>query len=302
MDPREAARMVEKLARTLAFAHRWGVVHRDVKPGNIMIDGSGEPRLTDFGLAKAIGHVGSDLTSTGQVLGTPAYMAPEQARGSNRLVGPLADVYALGATFFEMLTGAPPFLGFTPLETLRAVSDDDPPLPSSLRPGLDSALDAVVLTCLAKAPDDRYPSSEALAMDLRRFLDGAAVVATVPSAEERVERSIRSKMGLVVRAPETFLAGFDPAYADHAERLLERFSGLLREISVSIVNDGRIDAEETRAIRGEWERLKAYTEAFVSGCEEGVFATLDDDGDEDDGDDEHPTLSATPDSHDPFGP
>ena len=274
VSSREAARLVEILARTLAFAHRRGVVHRDVKPGNILIDRRGEPLLTDFGLAKPLGS-GNDLTSTGQILGTPPYMSPEQAAGSNRQVGPAVDVYGLGATLFSLLTGRPPFLG-SPLEVIRAVAHDEPPAPSELVPEVETSLDAITLTCLAKGPDDRYPSCEALAADLRRYLEGLPVVATLPSGEDRVTRSIRSDAsGWIVRHPSQFLGGFDPTYADHAERLLERFASMLRTISVSIVDDGHIDRAETALIRREWERLKAYTDAFVAGCEEGVFAPFD---------------------------
>ncbi|RMG10067.1 MAG: serine/threonine protein kinase [Planctomycetota bacterium] len=275
---RDAVAAAESLARTLAYAHRRGIVHRDVKPGNILLSAEGRPLLSDFGLAKPSDSFSTDLTSTGQVLGTPAYMAPEQARAEHGRVGPSADLYALGASFFEMLTGRPPFVGSSPLEVLKSVIEDMPPLPSALRAGLPDSLDAVLLTCLAKDPEDRYPSCEALAADLRRFSSGRPVVACLPRPEEVVARSIVSEEGLVVRSPETFLGGFDPDYADHAERLLERFSRLLREISVSIVNDGHIDAGETRAIRAEWERLKAYAEAFVGACEEGVFAQPRPDG------------------------
>ncbi|MCA8922539.1 MAG: serine/threonine protein kinase [Planctomycetes bacterium] len=268
-EPRWALRLTEALAQALAFAHRNGVVHRDVKPANILIDEAGEPHLVDFGLAKPL-HGVDDLTATGLVVGTPSYMAPEQASG-RQAVGPLADLYALGATLYEMLTGRPPFASDRTLQILVSVIHDDPEPPSRVRPDLDPELDAIVLTALAKDPSDRYPSCESFAADLRRRLSDAPVVATPPCRTAKVERSIRGGTGLVVSDPRGFLGGFDPAYVDHAERLLAHFSSLLREISVAIVDDGHIDQEETRRIRAEWERLKGYAETFIGSCEEGLF-------------------------------
>jgi len=277
-QPRRAVELAETLARALAFAHRKGVVHRDVKPANVLLDADGQPHLVDFGLAKHL-HAASDLTATGLVVGTPTYMAPEQAAGRAE-VGPAADLYALGATLYEMLTGSPPFDGERTLKILVDVIHEDPKPPSDLCPELDPALDAVVLTALAKQPSDRYPSCESFAADLRRHLDDMPVVATHPCRTAKVQRSIRSTdSGLFVSDPSTFLGGYDPAYVDHAEQLLVRFSSLLREISISIVDDGHIDAAETAKIRAEWERLKAYTENFVGSCEEGAFGCVEE-GDE----------------------
>ena len=167
LPPRQAAELAEQLARAVHAAHRAGVVHRDLKPANVLIAADGTPKVTDFGLAK---QEESDLTATGAVLGTPSYMAPEQAEGRAREVGPPADVYALGTILYEMLTGRPPFRGATPLETLDQVRSRDPIAPGQLRAKLPRDLDTICLTCLRKEPSARYGSAEALADDLGRFL------------------------------------------------------------------------------------------------------------------------------------
>jgi serine/threonine protein kinase/WD40 repeat protein len=167
LPPREAAALAERLARAVHAAHRAGVVHRDLKPANVLLDADGTPKVTDFGLAK---QEESDLTATGAVLGTPSYLAPEQAEGRAREVGPAADVHALGAILYEMLTGRPPFRGATPLETLDQVRTREPVAPGQLRPKLARDLDTVCLACLRKDPAARYATAEALADDLGRFL------------------------------------------------------------------------------------------------------------------------------------
>ena len=167
LPPRQAAELAEKLARAIHAAHRAGVVHRDLKPANVLLAADGTPKVTDFGLAK---QEESDLTATGAVLGTPSYMAPEQAEGRTHEVGPPADVYALGTILYEALTGRPPFRGATHLETLDQVRTREPVAPSQLRAKLPRDLDTVCLTCLRKEPAARYASAEALADDLGRFL------------------------------------------------------------------------------------------------------------------------------------
>jgi hypothetical protein len=166
---RRAAELVEGLARGVAEAHRLGIVHRDLKPGNVLLAADGTPKVGDFGLAKRL-QVESGLTATGSILGTPSYMAPEQAEGKARQVGPLADVYALGAILYELLTGRPPFRGTTVLETLEQVKTAEPVPPKRLVPGVPRDAETIALKCLQKDPEKRYASADDLSEDLRRFL------------------------------------------------------------------------------------------------------------------------------------
>jgi hypothetical protein len=173
-QPAEAARLVEALARAVQAAHDVNVVHRDLKPANVLLTEDGQPKITDFGLARKLDEQGR--TQTGSVMGTPSYMAPEQASASKD-VGPLADVWALGAILYECLTGRTPFRGATAMDTLELVRNDDPPPPRQLEPGVPRDLEAVCLKCLEKDPRQRYASADDLADDLRRFLDGEPVQA-----------------------------------------------------------------------------------------------------------------------------
>ncbi|MFO0949711.1 MAG: serine/threonine-protein kinase [Isosphaeraceae bacterium] len=174
--PRAAASLVESLARGVEAVHRLGVVHRDLKPGNVLIAADGVPRIADFGLARSLVD-DSGLTRTDAVIGSPSYMAPEQAEGHARAAGPPADVYALGAVLYELLTGRPPFRAATMLETLEQVRTAEPVAPARLVPTVPRDLETVALKCLEKTQARRYPSAEALADDLRRCLDHRPVLA-----------------------------------------------------------------------------------------------------------------------------
>src|SRR5262249_25050699 len=151
------------------YAHQHGVLHRDLKPGNILIDADGEPHITDFGLAKHLVPIGApgegaevDTTRSGLIVGTPGYMAPEQAAASRKLTT-ACDVYGLGAILYELLAGRPPFQAETPLETIMQVLDKEPASPRTYRPDLDRDLETICLTCLAKEPQRRYGSAQRLA-------------------------------------------------------------------------------------------------------------------------------------------
>jgi WD40 repeat protein len=181
---RRAATLIDALARGVTEAHRLGVIHRDLKPSNILIAADGTPKVADFGLAKSL-NVESGLTATESILGTPSYMAPEQAEGNARRVGPLADVYALGAILYELLVGRPPFRGTTVLETLEQVKTAEPVPPSRLVPGVPRDAETIALKCLQKDPGKRYESATALAEDLRRFQAGEPIVARPVGPLER---------------------------------------------------------------------------------------------------------------------
>jgi len=171
---RAAVELVATVASAVRFAHAAGIVHRDLKPANVLLTDAGAPKVSDFGLAKSLTESDS-RTRTGAVMGTPAYMAPEQAEGRTRDIGPAADVYALGAILFALLTGRPPFDGGTVVDTLRAVTRDEPPRPRKLRRDIPPDLEAIVLQCLEKKPEGRYATAGELADDLARWLNGEPV-------------------------------------------------------------------------------------------------------------------------------
>jgi serine/threonine protein kinase/tetratricopeptide (TPR) repeat protein len=166
---REATELIAKIARTVHYAHEHGILHRDIKPGNILLDANGEPHLSDFGLARLVEH-GSTVTGSLEVMGTPSYMAPEQAVGNNAAVGRATDVYGLGAVLYELLTGHPPFAGATTYETIHLLLDSEPRQPRLWNRKIDRDLSAVCLKCLEKNPRYRYSSALELAEDLERWL------------------------------------------------------------------------------------------------------------------------------------
>jgi len=169
MSTRRAAELLAKVARTVHFAHQHGILHRDIKPGNILLDREGEPHLTDFGLARLLEQE-STITHSSDVLGTPSYMSPEQASGHTKELTAAADVYSLGAVFYQMLTGEPPFAGGTTYETIHMVLDSEPRSPRVRNPKLDRELSTICLKCLEKDPKRRYSSALALAEDLEHWL------------------------------------------------------------------------------------------------------------------------------------
>eukprot|EP00913_Durusdinium_trenchii_P013373 g12554.t1 len=174
LPPDEAARLIFTVADAVQFGHESGIVHRDIKPHNILLDTTGVPRITDFGLAK---HGDSEMTVAGQVMGTPSYMPPEQARGQPDLVGPGSDVYSLGASLYFLLTGRPPFQSATHAETIRQVIDTEALSPRLLNPAIPRDLETMCLKCLEKEPAQRYESARQLADELERFLDGRPILA-----------------------------------------------------------------------------------------------------------------------------
>ena len=202
---RQAAALLVKVAEAIEYAHRHGVVHRDLKPGNILLDRTGNPRVSDFGLAKNI-EGDSSLSASGQVMGTPSYMPPEQAGGNRGAVGPPADVYALGATLYCAVTGRPPFQAASVMDTLLQVLSADPVPPRSLNPAVERDIETICLKCLEKDPARRYISAAALAEDLRRYLDGEPIRARPVTGWERAIKWARRRPAIAGLAAALMLA------------------------------------------------------------------------------------------------
>ncbi|HOW74017.1 MAG TPA: protein kinase [Phycisphaerae bacterium] len=175
-NPHNAARLMAQVAGAVHYAHQHGILHRDLKPGNILLDAEGNPYVTDFGLARRVAEK-SSLTLTGQLIGTPSYMAPEQAAGSGKQLSIAADIYSLGAILYELLTGQPPFVADTPLATLQQVRDTEPRRPSTINRRISRDLETICLKCLEKDPQRRYASAGVLAEDLERWLEGRSILA-----------------------------------------------------------------------------------------------------------------------------
>jgi WD40 repeat protein len=181
----DVAVLLEELARAIHEAHQHGIVHRDLKPSNVMLPrGTLQPKVTDFGIAKLL-DAGTEQTQTGQILGTPSYMAPEQAAGQTKRIGPATDVYGLGATLYELLTGQPPFQGESHAAVLDQVRNREPAPPRRLHKGVPPDLETVCLKCLAKEPHERYASADALAEDVRRWRQGEPITARRPGVAKR---------------------------------------------------------------------------------------------------------------------
>jgi serine/threonine-protein kinase len=173
---RRAVELIAKVARTVHYAHEHGILHRDIKPGNILLDGKGAPHLTDFGLARLV-ETESTVTRTLEVLGTPSYMAPEQAMGNNAALTAATDVYGLGAVLYQLLTGHPPFAGGTTYETIKLLLDAEPRQPRAWNSKINRDLSTICLKCLEKDPQRRYSSAFALAEDLERWLKHEPILA-----------------------------------------------------------------------------------------------------------------------------
>src|SRR6266568_152411 len=199
MPVRRAVELINKVARTVHYAHEHHILHRDIKPGNILLDRQGEPHLTDFGLARLV-ETESTVTRTMEVLGTPSYMAPEQAVGNNAVVTGATDVYGLGAVLYQLLTGHPPFAGGTTFETVRLLLDTEPRQPRLLNPKIDRDLNTICLKCLEKDPKRRYLSALALAEDLERWLKHEPIRARRTGIFTRGKKWLRRNPSIAVMA------------------------------------------------------------------------------------------------------
>ncbi|MFY2558685.1 protein kinase domain-containing protein [Corallococcus terminator] len=275
LSVREKVRLMKDVAEAIHEAHRLGVIHRDLKPSNIMVvrtEGGGwAPVIMDFGLAYEAER-GHGLTVSGAVMGTPAYMAPEQARGDVRGIDHRGDVYGLGATLHELLTGAPPFTGATRMETLSKVLHDEPPPLRSRVPTLDVALETLCLKCLHKEPGQRYASAQALADDLRRYLDGEPILGRRPGPLHRLRRATRGQRALVSLTCVSLvgallLAGFGArtwlaqrelrAQTDARVRLAERLGQQVQELEAFVRAFQALPLHDTRPeLRLAHERLE----------------------------------------------
>ncbi len=252
LSPRRAAEIVREVALALDHAHRQGILHRDVKPHNVIVDGEGQPHLTDFGLARQTDSQDASLTATGQLLGTPHYVSPEQARGGDGSdVGPATDIYSLGAVLYEALTGRPPFTGTTVLAILHQLFQRDPEPPRTIAPALHRDLETITLRCLAKEPAARYGSAGELAADLRRFLDGEPIAARPVGRRERLARWARrnrafaATLAIATVLIATLLAA-GSAFAVYS----------FAEIAAAL-EDARAERDAARTARAEAEAARA---------------------------------------------
>ncbi len=275
LPPERAARLVATVARALAHAHREGVVHRDVKPGNILLDREGEPHLADFGLARTV-EASAALSRSGQAIGTPHYMSPEQASGRVGVVDARTDVWGCGMVLYECLSAARPFEAEGPMAVMTAIVHEEP-VPLRRRvPSVPAALDAVVSRCLEKDPARRYGTAEALAEDLERFLGGQRVLARAPGFFERFRRRVRRNpaaygVGAALGAVALLLAALlgartlreRAARAEEARRAEER----VRAQAEGFLAEARTAREEIRRLDGAIAKAPRVEDPSAEGGE-----------------------------------
>jgi tetratricopeptide (TPR) repeat protein len=272
----QAAQLVELLARAIQHAHQRGVVHRDLKPANILLMSDGTPKITDFGLAKRLEeeHVGQ--TCSGAILGTASYMAPEQAQGKSDQIGPLVDVYALGAILYELLTGRPPFKGASVVETLHQVVHEEITPPARLRPKIDRDLETICLKALAKNPTRRYGSALALAQDLERYLAGEPILGQREGVCRWLARKVRRNPLAAVALSGLLLALVVATFTFLRAHSAQRVNSLTSDVDAGLGADVWPDAhrDQLEALIAQIEHLdRAAADAARQRLHER-FATL----------------------------
>jgi serine/threonine protein kinase len=262
LPPGEAAELIRRVSEAIEYAHHRGVIHRDLKPANILLDKNGRPRVTDFGLAKKL-QDDSGLTGSGQLMGTPSYMPPEQAGGKRGEMGPAADVYALGATLYALLTGRPPFQAATAMDTVVQVIGDEPVPPRRLNASIPRDLETICLKCLEKEPGKRYRSAAALQEDLRRYLAGEPITARPVGQTERAWRWCRRKPALAITTAAAAV-GLVAATAISIAYAIDRASATRRLAAMNVAL--KVEGDRTRsALRATNRQLSIVAFERASG-------------------------------------
>src|SRR5262249_39714331 len=278
LQPKAAAALVLTLARAMHYAHQSGIIHRDLKPANILLVGARDapiehcvPKVSDFGLAKRIDSEVNG-TGTGEIVGSPSYMAPEQAQGRSKQVGPAADIYALGAILYELLTGRPPFKAATPLDTVLQVLYDDPLAPSRLVPAVSRDLETICLKCLQKEPHRRYASALALAEDLERFLRGEPIHARPTTMWERAlkwarRHPARAALWAIASAVPFLIVALLVLYNLHLEKTVSKAQQDFKTKSEEAqqIKEEFAHAQRVQRNREHIQQLLADAQAALSG-------------------------------------